>query len=98
LECIESIESCIPNGKWDFFSSKLILDAVIRNLEIVGEAAKRVSQELREQYRELAWREMAGIGAAIIHNYFGVDNSIVWNVVEQEIPTLKKQITDILND
>lgn len=97
LECIENIESYIPNGKSDFFSSKLIQDAVIRNLEIVGEATKRISQDLREQHPQLPWREMAGLRDILIHNYFGVDNGIVWNVVEEEIPTLKEQITDLLN-
>src|SRR5690625_3064890 len=96
LECIENIESYIPNGKSDFFSSKLIQDAVIRNLEVIGEATKRVSQDLRQQYSQLPWREMAGLRDVLIHNYFGVDNGIVWNVFEKEIPTLKEQITDIL--
>lgn len=81
LECIENIESYIPNGESDFFSSKLIQDAVIRNLEIVGEATKRISRDLREQHPEVPWREMAGLRDVLIHNYFGVDNEIVWNVV-----------------
>ena len=98
LECIESIESYIPNGKSDFFSSKLIQDAVVRNLEVLGEATKRISQDLRRQYSQLPWREMAGLRDVLIHNYFGVDNEIVWNVVEKELPTLKEQIIDMLND
>lgn len=97
LECIDSIESYVPNGKQDFFSSKLIQDAVIRNLEVVGEATKRISQELRQQHLKLPWREMAGLRDVLIHNYFGVDNDIVWNVVEKEVPILKDQITNILN-
>ncbi|SFE07652.1 Uncharacterized conserved protein, contains HEPN domain [Lentibacillus persicus] len=97
LECIENIESYVPNGESDFFSSKLIQDAVIRNLEIVGEATKRISQDFRKQHPQLPWREMAGLRDILIHNYFGVDNRIVWNVVEKEIPTLKEQITDLLN-
>ncbi|QKY70682.1 DUF86 domain-containing protein [Lentibacillus sp. CBA3610] len=97
LECIENIESYIPNGESDFFSSKLIQDAVIRNLEIVGEATKRISQDFRKQHPQLPWREMAGLRDILIHNYFGVDNGIVWNVIEKEIPTLKEQITDLLN-
>ncbi|MDC3418382.1 DUF86 domain-containing protein [Aquibacillus salsiterrae] len=97
LECIESIESYIPNGENDFFSSKLIQDAVIRNLEIVGEATKRVSKDFRNQHPNVPWREMAGLRDVLIHDYFGVDNGIVWNVVEKEIPLLKDKITDILD-
>jgi len=83
LECIQNIESYIPNGKNDFFSSKLIQDTIIRNLEIVDEATKRISQELRDQHPQLPWREMAGLRDVLIHNYFGVDNTIVWNVIEK---------------
>src|SRR5690625_2599685 len=83
LECIQNIESYITNGKNDFFSSKLIQDTIIRNLEIVDEATKRISQELRDQHPQLPWREMAGLRDVLIHNYFGVDNTIVWNVIEK---------------
>lgn len=97
LECIENIESYIPNGESDFFSSKLIQDAVIRNLEIVGEATKRISMGLRERHPDVPWREMAGLRDVLIHNYFGVDNEIVWNVVKNEIPLLKDKITNLLD-
>lgn len=96
-ECIENIESYTPNGEDDFFSSKLIQDAVIRNLEIIGEATKRISKDFREQHPHVPWREMAGLRDVLIHDYFGVDNGIVWNVVENEIPPLKEKITDMLN-
>lgn len=90
LECITNIESYIPNGEDDFFSSKLIQDAVIRNLEIIGEATKRISKDFREKHPNVPWREMAGLRDVLIHDYFGVDNGIVWNVVEKEIQPLKK--------
>ncbi|WP_158735810.1 DUF86 domain-containing protein [Alteribacillus sp. YIM 98480] len=97
LECITNIETYLPNGEEDFFRSKLIQDAVIRNLEIIGEATKRVSKDFREQHSHVPWREMAGLRDVLIHDYFGVDNGIVWNVVEKEIPPLKDKITDLLN-
>ncbi|WP_197412036.1 HepT-like ribonuclease domain-containing protein [Gracilibacillus massiliensis] len=90
------METYLPNGKDDFFSSKLIQDAVIRNLEIIGEATKRISKEYREHHLDVPWREMAGLRDVLIHNYFGIDNEIVWNVVEKEMPTLKEKIKDLL--
>ncbi|WP_071394830.1 HepT-like ribonuclease domain-containing protein [Bacillus tuaregi] len=97
LECIENIESYIPNGENDFFSSKLIQDAVIRNLEIVGEATKRVSKDFRNQHPHVPWREMAGLSDVLIYDYFGVDNGIVWKVVEKELPLLKGKISNLLD-
>lgn len=96
LECISAIESYLPNGKRDYFGSKLIQDAVIRNLEVIGEATKRVSIELREKENQVPWREMAGLRDVLIHHYFGVDNEIVWNVVEKELPKIKKVIQNIV--
>ncbi|MEB1808484.1 MAG: DUF86 domain-containing protein [Bacillaceae bacterium] len=96
LECITNIETYLPNGKEDFFSSKLIQDAVIRNLEIIGEATKRISKEYREQHSNVPWREMAGLRDVLVHDYFGVDNGIVWNVVEKELPSLKEKINGLI--
>lgn len=96
-ECINNIESFIPNGRTDYFSSKLIQDAVIRNLEIIGEATKRISKDFREQHSFVPWRKMAGLRDVLIHDYFGVDNEIIWNVIEKEIPLLKEKITNLLN-
>lgn len=76
LECINNINSYVQNEK-DFLSSRLIQDAVIRNLEVIGEATKKISKELREQEKLVPWSEMAGLRDVLIHNYFGVDLSIV---------------------
>lgn len=97
LECIDTIESYLPNGEQDYFSSKLIQDAVIRNLEIIGEATKGISQKLRSDHKEIPWKEMAALRDVLIHKYFGVDNEIVWNVVENELPRVKKEIELLKN-
>lgn len=82
LECIETIEENTHSGEQAFYRSKMIQDAVIRNLKIIGEATKRISEELRNQYPQIPWREMAGLRDVLIHDYFGIDLNIVWNVVE----------------
>jgi len=96
IDSMEHIESFISGGKDEFFKSRLIQDAVIRNLEIIGEAVKKLSMDLRMQYNHIPWREMAGLRDVLIHEYFGVDLKIVWGVVEKELPRLKPMIQQIL--
>jgi uncharacterized protein with HEPN domain len=74
----------------------MVQDAVVRNLEIVGEAAKRVSPGLREQAPGVPWREMAGMRDKLAHDYFGVDLELVWDVVAAELPTARTRIIALL--
>jgi uncharacterized protein with HEPN domain len=96
LECIITIEEYTVEGKKAFFAARIIQDAVIRNLEIIGEATKKISQGIRDQYSDIPWREMAGMRDVLIHEYFGVDLNIIWNVVESELPKIKSKMTAVL--
>ena len=70
-------------------------DAVIRNLEVLGEAAKGVSEEIREQHPEVPWREMSGFRDILIHQYFGIDVDIVWDVITSKLPELRNALEEI---
>jgi uncharacterized protein with HEPN domain len=67
-------------------------DAVIRTLEILGEATKRLSPTLRESHPEVPWKSMAGLRDKLIHDYFGVNFDIVWQIVQDQLPSLSEQI------
>ncbi len=67
-------------------------DAVIRNIEIIGEAVKNLSDDVKISYDEIPWRNMAGMRDKLIHHYFGVNFNIVWNVVQNEFPTISEQV------
>jgi uncharacterized protein with HEPN domain len=71
-------------------------DAVIRNLEIVGEATKNLSMRLRNRHPEVPWKAMAGVRDRLIHDYFGVNLDIVWQIVTGELPQLATQIEEIM--
>jgi uncharacterized protein with HEPN domain len=80
-----------------FSENELIQDAVIRNIEIIGEATKKISSDLKSQYSEIPWKEMSGMRDKLIHDYFGVDVDVVWRTVKEDIPFLKALIQGIEN-
>lgn len=67
-------------------------DAVIRNLEIIGEAAKNITDELKEKHPQILWKDMAGIRDKLIHHYFGVNLEVVWTIIDEDLPQLRKEI------
>ena len=77
----------------EFSTNSLVQDAVVRNYEIIGEAAKNVSEEFRVQHPEIDWRGMAGFRDVLIHQYFGIDLINVWNISQNQAEKVLKQIT-----
>ena len=95
-ESIGRIETYAKDGRAAFLQSPLIQDAVIRNFEIIGEAAKQLSPKLKQAHPNVPWRSVAGFRDVLIHQYTGVDLDEVWNIVEHALPDLRRQIDAIL--
>ena len=82
----------------DFVHDELHFDAVLRNLEIIGEAVKNISEETRQKYPKIKWRKIAGFRDIVAHEYFGVNDETVWDIVEKEIPALLDIVKSILGE
>lgn len=80
----------------DFIKDKKTRDAVIHNLEIIGEATKNLSSQLKKKYYQIPWKSLAGVRDRLTHSYFDINYEIVWNIVEHELPKLLIQINEIL--
>jgi len=96
LEAIQKIETYTAAGRDTFMAGSHWQDATIRQLEIIGEATKQLSRELRAQNPDVPWRRIAGLRDVLIHEYFGVDLTAVWQLTLTEIPGLRKHIEIIL--
>ena len=98
LNSIERIEEYTKGmEKGDFFSSNLVQDGTIRQIEIIGEATKNLSKDFREKYPHIHWNDIAGMRDRLIHHYFGVNLNDVWYTVEVDIQALKDEILTILH-
>lgn len=96
LDAIQKIERYAEVGHDEFVAESLRHDAVIRQMEIIGEAAKRLSPEVSDRSPDIPWRQVAGMRDVLIHNYMGVDLERVWNVVQHDLPRLRKAVEEIL--
>lgn len=79
-----------------FVSDEKTFDAIVRNLEIIGEAAKHIPPEIRNRYSDVEWPKVAGLRDIVAHEYFGLDEDILWDIVQNRIPALLRQIRQIL--
>jgi len=99
LRAIEKIEKYTYGMNFDYFSqNELVQDAVLRNLEIIGEAVKNLPEEVKNRYSNVEWRKIAGLRDILIHAYFEVDLEIVWDIVRNKLPELKTQVISILSE
>lgn len=99
LEAIQRIKEYISNMDFeDFAENRLVVDAVVRNLEIIGESCRALPQEIREKYPNIEWRKIVGLRNILIHQYFGVDLELVWDIVKNKLPELEIQIKKIKRD
>jgi uncharacterized protein with HEPN domain len=96
LDAIQKIERYAEVGHDEFIAESLRHDAVIRQLEIVGEAAKRLSPQVLSRSPDVPWRQVAGMRDVLIHDYMGVDLERVWNVLQQDLPSMRRAVEELL--
>ncbi len=99
IECINNIENFVNEMHFEeFISDDKTSSAVIRKFEIIGEAVKKIPDEIKINYPNIPWKEIAGMRDRLIHFYFGVDYKLVWETIKKRLPELKSFIEKILQD
>ena len=99
LNSIEKLEKYTKDLDFKAFSkNEMVIDAVTRNLEVMGEAVKNIPLDIQKKYPEVEWKEAKGFRNILIHDYFGIDLESVWDTINDDIPLLKKHISKVLKE
>ena len=93
IERIERYTSGMPRKSFE--EDEKTTDAVVRNLEIIGEAANRLPDSFKDEHSEIEWIKIIGLRHRIVHEYFGVDLAIIWEILQRDLPAFKQQLQDI---
>jgi len=99
LDAIDKIEEFVGNMDYgEFMKDDKSSTAVVKKIEIIGEAIKNIPKDVRVKYKAIPWKDIVGMRNKITHNYFKIDYEIVWNVVKEKLPALKIQIEQVLKE
>jgi len=97
-ECSYIISVSDNLSKDDFLADETLKRAVVRSLEVIGEATKRIPNDFKVKWSSVHWKNMAGMRDRLIHDYIGVNYSIVWDVIRNKIPQLREQINEVISE
>jgi len=97
-ECLQRIELYTAEGRKHFLADPKTQDAVLRNLHTLPESTQRLSKELKDAHPEVEWRSISGFRNVLVHDYLGINLELVWRVIEQDIPTLKTHMRQIIHE
>lgn len=97
-ECRYILSATAGKTQEEAFGDETLKRAVVRSLEVMGEAAKRLDDEFRAQFPQVEWRKMAATRDVMIHHYFGIDYEIVWDIIHSKLPLLEMQLQEILEE
>ena len=98
LEAIERIERYTSKGREEFMQDELIQTWVVHHIQIIGEAARKLSEETRSEHDEVPWPAIIAMRNILVHDYFSVDIDEVWSTIERDLPPLKVEVSSILGE
>ena len=96
LDCLNAIRDYLAGGRETFFQDRKTQKATLRELQELAESSQRLSSVLKDRYSEIPWRDMAGFRNVLVHDYLGLNLSRIWQIIEHDLPPLRKVIEEVL--